>query len=126
MDLNKKQKGTIIVCAVLYLIVIVLAFYANSGERYNVCIGIAAYINSVTALYYNGLKGRKSVVFVAILGLVVNATFLMLRFMGKFAAKSGLPSEEETIITILLIGLSLVWVYYSIKALHKKAPDEEV
>lgn len=121
MGLSKRQITILIFCLMAYLALPALIFLAYSRESStHMCNSIAVYTNGVTSLYYYNFLGKKSSIFVAVLGLIVNLIFLTLCLNGIFMNKFGNLSNEEVVFTIILIACSLTFVFYSIKKVREK------
>lgn len=69
----------------------------------------------VTALYFGRFAGRKSAVLAAAFALLVNTAFLILRVRGIYLPRADDPSTAEQVGALLLIALSGVGLYRSIR-----------
>lgn len=79
------------------------------------CVGIGTFTNAVTALYFGRFAGRKSAVLAAAFALLINTAFLILRVRGIYLPRADDPSTAEQVGALLLIALSGVGLYRSIR-----------
>lgn len=76
----------------------------------------------VTALYFGRFAGRKSAVLAAAFALLVNTAFLILRVRGLYLPRADDPSTAEQVGALLLIALSGVGLYRSIRRYKHSQP----
>ncbi len=110
-----KKTAVAIFCGLAYLLLAVLIVCSSSGKVWGSCVLIGAYTNALTSIYSFSFTGKKSFVMVAGLAVIVNIAFLILRIKGIYLAKFSVPSTGEVVGSVLMIGVSLVWLFYSIR-----------
>lgn len=115
MQLSTKERVTAAFCAAAYVFLAVLILWGNLWSITVSCVGIGVFTNAVTSLYFGRFAGKKSAVLVSALALLVNTAFLILRVRGLYLPHADDPSIAEQVGAILLIALSGVWLYKSIR-----------
>lgn len=120
MQLSKKEMVTAAFCAAGYAFLAVLILWGSLWSITVSCVGIGTFTNAVTALYFGRFAGRKSAV--AAFALLVNTAFLILRVRGIYLPRADDPSTAEQVGALLLIALSGVGLYRSIRRYKHSQP----
>lgn len=122
MQLSKKEMATAAFCAAAYAFLAVLILWGSLWSITVSCVGIGTFTNAVTALYFGRFAGRKSAVLAAVFALLVNTAFLILRVRGIYLPRADDPSTAEQVGALLLIALSGVGLYRSIRRYKHSQP----
>lgn len=102
-------------CVFAYLLLTALIVCSCIGKLTVSCIAIGVFTNAITSLYSFRFSGKKSLVLAAGLAALVNTVFLLLRICGIYLPQTGAPVAAELVGAFLMIAVSAVWLYHSIR-----------